>query len=219
MNQQSTERNVLVRVDVQNDFITGSLAVNEGDQVIAPLNRLARTVREAGGQVVDTRDWHPAETPHFDTWPAHCVQDTNGAELHPDLEIVASDILLSKGTATYEDLENDPTADADGYSGWGGESQDGKTLETIIEPRTNIEKVRVFIGGLATDYCVKATALDVADRFRDDERVTLYLLRDAIRAVGIEPAHEPDALAAMEEAQLIAISCEQAGEMVLESVR
>ena len=204
----SAERNVLVAVDVQNDFIDGSLAVNEGEQVVQPLNEVAAAVRENGGQVIFTRDWHPEETPHFDTWPVHCVAGTEGAEFHPALQIEAQDVVLSKGTGQ-----------TDGYSGWEGTSDRGETLERLIAPQTPAEKVRVFIGGLATDYCVKATALDIAGRFGDDERVSLYLLRDAIRAVGIEASHEPDALAAMEEAKLVAITCQQAEAMVMESVR
>lgn len=82
MNTNEKTRNVLIAVDVQNDFINGSLAVREGYQVVAPINELAETVRESGGAAIFTRDWHPAATPHFDTWPVHCVADTEGAEFH-----------------------------------------------------------------------------------------------------------------------------------------
>lgn len=204
----STERNVLVSVDVQNDFIDGSLAVSEGSEVVRPLNEVAQAVREADGQVVFTRDWHPPTTPHFDTWPVHCVADTEGAEFHPALQIESEDIILSKGMGQ-----------TDGYSGWEGTSGDGDTLETVIAPQSPLDRVRVFIGGLATDYCVKATALDIADTFADDERVTLFWLRDAVRAVNLSPTDGPDAEKAMSDARLTAITCEQAQALVLESVR
>lgn len=196
-------RNVLVAVDVQNDFITGSLAVTEGDQVVAPLNQIAETVREADGQVILTRDWHPASTPHFDTWPVHCVAETDGAEFHPELDIKEEDIVISKG------MEQ-----TDGYSGWEGVSDRGETLEDLIAPKSPAEKVRVFIGGLATDYCVQATALDIATRFNNDKRVTMHLLRDAIRAVGLQPEDERRAMEAMRDAKLVAISTAEAKAMI-----
>ncbi len=206
MNTAASERNILVRVDVQNDFITGSLAVNQGEHVVRPLNEVAAAVRDSGGQVVDTRDWHPEQTPHFDTWPVHCVAGTEGAELHPALRVEASDILLSKG------MEQ-----TDGYSGWEGVAPHGQTLETIIQPRTTEEKVQVFIGGLATDYCVKATAIDISERFGDDERIRLYMLRDAIRAVNLEPRDEHRAIEAMQAAKYFAITSQEAIRMIQET--
>ncbi|HMS92831.1 MAG TPA: isochorismatase family protein [Candidatus Saccharibacteria bacterium] len=205
-------RNVLVAVDVQNDFIDGSLAVTEGDQVVQPLNDAAAAVREAGGDVAFTRDWHPATTPHFadygGIWPIHCVAETDGAAFHPDLEVTEGDVIINKG------MEQ-----TDGYSGWEGVADDGQTLETMIEPRTREEKVRVFIGGLATDYCVKATALDIAERFKDDERVQLYLIHNAIRAVGLAPTDEEKALAAMEEARVQAVSSDDARAMIERTIQ
>ena len=208
MNTLPTERSVLVRVDVQNDFIDGSLAVAEGRQVVTPLNEVASTVRASGGQVVNTRDWHPPVTPHFDTWPVHCVAETEGAELHPALQVEESDILLSKGMGQ-----------TDGYSGWEGVSEDGQTLETIIEPKSLYEKVRVLIGGLATDFCVEATALSTAGRFADDDRVEILLLRDAIRAVNLTADAGERAIKAMEDAGIVAITCAEARALVEESVR
>lgn len=200
-------QNVLVVVDVQNDFIDGSLAVTEGEQVVQPINDVAAAVRDTGGTVAFTRDWHPAETPHFadygGAWPVHCVAETEGAAFHPDLDVRDTDIVINKG------MEQ-----TDGYSGWEGVTDDGQTLEAIIAPLSREEKVRVFVGGLATDYCVKATALDIAARFKDDERVHLYLLRDAIRAVGLAPTDEEKALAAMEEAKIQAISADEARVMI-----
>ena len=206
-------RNILVGVDVQGDFTSGgSLAVNEGDQVVPPLNNVARAVRKSGGQVVYTRDWHPAETPHFadfgGQWPVHCVAGTEGAEFHPDLDVQPGDIIISKGMGQ-----------TDGYSGWEGKSDTGATIETIITPRTPQEKVRVLLGGLATDFCVKATALDIAEHFQDDERAKIYLLRDAIHAVGLTPTAEEEALAAMKEAGVLAIPSTEAIAMIERSVQ
>ena len=141
-------RNILVAVDVQRDFIGGSLAVAEGEQVVAPLNTIAETVRHHGGQVVFTRDWHPGETPHFvnfgGQWPVHCVAGTTGASFHDRLNVQPGDTIIDKGVGQ-----------TDGYSGWEGQSDTGETLETIITPRTPHEKVQVFLGGLATDFCVR----------------------------------------------------------------
>ncbi len=205
-------RSVLVGVDVQNDFITGSLAVNEGDQVITPLNNVAETVRQSSGHVIYTRDWHPAKTPHFadfgGQWPVHCVADTEGAKFHSNLDVRPGDIIISKGMGQ-----------TNGYSGWEGVSDEGKTLESIITPETLRERVTLYIGGLATDFCVKATALDIAEHFKNDERVSVYLLRDAIRAVGLIPTAEEEALIAMEEASVLAIPSTEAIAMIERSVQ
>lgn len=180
-------RTVLIGVDIQNDFIDGSLAVPDGEAVVAPFNRTAEAVRRVGGTVILTRDWHPKETPHFDTfggpWPVHCVAETTGAAFHPDLAVQSPDVIISKGMGK-----------TDGYSGWEGVAADGQTIETIVAPATQAEKVRVFIGGLATDYCVKATAIDIARTFATDERVTTYLLRDAVRGVEVNPGDTEKAL-------------------------
>ena len=166
-------RNILVTVDVQRDFIDGTLAVKNGLEVVAPLNRVARAVRAKMGNVAFTRDWHPASTPHFDTWPVHCVAGSEGAEFDPALEIEPDDVILDKGTGQ-----------TDGYSGIEGVSADGKTLETLTAPR-GWENVAVYIGGLATDYCVKATATDAAR-----EGFTTTLLLDLTAAVA--PANVED---------------------------
>lgn len=205
-------RPVLIEIDVQNDFITGSLAVAEGEQVVAPLNTIAETVRHHGGQVVFTRDWHPGETPHFvnfgGQWPVHCVAGTTGASFHDKLNMQPGDTIIDKGMGQ-----------TDGYSGWEVQSDTGETLETIITPRTPREKVQVFLGGLATDFCVKATALDIANHFRDDARVSIYLLREAVRAVGLTPKAEEEALATMKEARILAVSINEAKTMIERSAQ
>lgn len=198
MKNQETTRNVFIGVDIQNDFIDGSLAIGGGDEVVEPANEVAAAVRDSDGTVAWTRDWHPPITPHFAIWRSHCVANTEGAEFHNDLDIRDEDIIISKGMGQ-----------TDGYSGWEGVSDDGKTLETLITPEIN-ERINVFIGGLATDYCVKATTLDVAKNFADNSRVSTYLIRDAIRAVGMDAGDEQAALDAIRDAKVEAISSAEA---------
>ena len=198
---------IFVGVDPQNDFIDGSLAVAEAEQIIEPINSIVDEIRKHDGTVVFTRDWHPEKTPHFDKWPVHCVANTRGAKFHEDLNIQPSDIIINKGTSQ-----------TDGYSGWEGKSETNETLESIIMPKTPHEKVKVFLGGLATDFCVKSTALDIAKHFKDDRRVTTYLLIDAIRAVGLTSTAEEEALSAMKEAGILAISTEEAKKMIQEAI-
>ena len=136
-------------VDFQNDFTPGgALAVADGDAIAGRLNELA-----ASGDfdlVVATRDWHPPEHGSFESqggpWPVHCVQDTPGAELHPELDRSRVDVVVDKG--------QDPGAE--GYSGF-----EATDLETLLRER-GID--RLTIVGLATDYCVKNTALDALRR-------------------------------------------------------
>ena len=198
---------ILIGVDPQNDFIGGRLAVNEAEQIIKPINSIADEIREHDGAVVFTRDWHPEKTPHFDKWPVHCVANTRGADFHEDLNIQPDDIIINKGTGQ-----------TDGYSGWEGRSDKDETLESIITPKTPHEKVKVFLGGLVTDFCVKSTALDIAEHFKDDRRVTTYLLIDAIRAVGLTSTAEEESLSAMKEAGILAISTEEAKKMIQEAI-
>lgn len=198
---------IFVGVDPQNDFIDGSLAVAEAEQIIEPINSIADEIRKHDGTVVFTRDWHPEKTPHFDKWPVHCVANTRGAKFHEDLNIQPDDIIINKGTGQ-----------TDGYSGWEGKSETNETLESIITPKTPHEKVKVLLGGLATDFCVEYTARDIAKHFKDDMRVTIYLLIDAIRAVGLTPTAEEEALSAMKEAGILAISTEEAKKIIQEAI-
>lgn len=183
-------RNVLIAVDVENDFIDGSLAVTDGEQVVDPINQLARAVRRTMGRVAFTRDWHPAVTPHFadfgGIWPVHCVAGTEGAEFHPNLEVLDGDTIISKGMGQ-----------TDGYSGTEGVSDDGQTLESIIDPKGRWEQVNVYLGGIATDYCVKETAIKSACRFANNKNVAFYAIPDAMRAVNLDPRDEAKAIAEM----------------------
>lgn len=197
METTKSNRNILIGVDVQNDFISGSLAVDGGEQIVAPINGLAQAVRTSGGQVIWTRDWHPQTTPHFEQWPVHCVADTEGADFHEQLDVDAEDIIISKGTG-----------DTDGYSGFDGYDPLGRNLEQMTTELRN-QRSRIFIGGIATDYCVKATALDLAQATADMPRTELYLIRDAVRAVNLDPDDETKALKAIEDAGFVALTSQE----------
>lgn len=184
------ERTALVVVDVQNDFADpgGSLYVQGGEKVVAAANFEIDRAVEAGALVVYTQDWHPEHTPHFEPdggiWPVHCVRGTWGAELHPDLKVVGE--VVRKGTGGE-----------DGYSGFtvrdpksGAES--GTGLEDLLKER-GIE--RVVVVGLATDYCVKETAVDAAGKGFDT-----LVLSSAIAAVDLKPEDGKQALAEMSAA-------------------
>jgi len=170
----------LVIVDFQNDFTPGgALAVPDGDQIAPRLNALAHS--GAYDLVIATRDWHPADHGSFaergGPWPVHCVRDTPGAQLHPALDAQAIDVVLDKG--------QDP--DTEGYSGF-----QGTDLEELL--RSNgVEEVTVV--GLATDYCVKNTALD-ALRAGFAVRVDA----SAIRGVEVQDGDSERAIEAMREA-------------------
>jgi len=177
----------LIVVDVQNDFCPGgTLAVPEGDAVVDVLNAYARDFVAAGAIVVATRDWHPTDTRHFQQfggiWPVHCVQDTPGAAFHPNLTLPEGTLVLSKGAHP----------EADGYSGFEARTAEGVSLLEILQKRGVSD---VYVGGLATDYCVKATVLDARKNgFR------AVLLRNAVRGVNLQPWDSEQAIAAMVQA-------------------
>lgn len=189
------DRVVVVDVDPQIDFCPGgSLGVAEGDQVMTPLNKLNEYAIKNGGTVIVTGDQHPANTPHFETWPVHCVAGTEGANFHPDLVIKPEFVIIDKGTGQ-----------TDGYSGFDGKAADGATIEQILQPRTPRERVAAILGGLATDYCVKATALDAAaqsNRAHEARQgvIDVFVATDAIRAVNLQPDDGEKARQEMEAA-------------------
>ena len=177
----------LIVVDVQNDFADpkGSLYVSEGELVVPLINDEIGRALDAGALVVYTQDWHPESTPHFakdgGIWPVHCVRDTWGAEFHPDLRVVGE--VVRKGTDGK-----------DGYSGFTvRDPSSGETERTGLENllrEKGIEKTVVV--GLATDYCVKETAIDAAGK-----GFATTVLTEAIRAVDLEPGDGERALASM----------------------
>lgn len=180
-------RIALMIVDVQNDFCPGgALAVPGGDAVVAPLNRAIEQFFTAGLPIIASRDWHPATTSHFQPhggpWPVHCVQQSDGAAFHPNLRLPASTMLLSKGM----------DAGSDGYSAFEGMDDSGTTLAQILK---NLDVTRLCVGGLATDYCVKATVLDGLR-----QGFAVVVLSDAVAAVNMQPEDGNKAMAEMEQA-------------------
>lgn len=181
----------LIVVDVQNDFCPGgALAVKGGDQVVPVFNRYLELFDRAGAPVYATRDWHPANHCSFKTqggpWPPHCVQGTAGAEFHPDLKIPHHAIVISKARRPQDDPYSEFV---------------GTNLELDLKRR---RVRRVLVGGLATDYCVRATTLD-ACRLGFET----YLLTDAIRGIDVKPGDSEKAIEAMKKAGAQLVSLEE----------
>jgi nicotinamidase/pyrazinamidase len=182
----------LIVVDVQNDFADprGSLSVRGGADVIPVVNRQVALARAGRALVVCSQDWHPRHTPHFKRdggiWPVHCVVDTWGAELHPSLDVPERTPIVRKGSNGE-----------DGYSAFSMRDADsGQTVPTMLQPLLQTAGVtEVVIVGLATDYCVRATALD-AVRLGFDTVV----LTDGIAAVDLQPGDGERALAEIQAA-------------------
>ncbi len=178
-------KRALVVVDVQNDFCPGgTLAVKQGDQIIPVLNDYIDLFIKTGHPVLFSRDWHPRATRHFQDnggpWPAHCVQDTPGAAFHPRLKIPGQGVIISKG------MERDQ----DGYTAFQAKDRQGRGLNQILKA-ANI--TTLYIGGLATDYCVKATVLDARDH-----GYHVRLLTDAVRGVNLNPDDSRQAIDEMQ---------------------
>jgi nicotinamidase/pyrazinamidase len=176
---------VLLIVDVQYDFLPGgSLGVRDGDGVIPPLNGWIARFRTAGLPIVATRDWHPADHCSFvaqgGMWPPHCVVGTSGARFHADLALPENVAIVSKATQQ----------DAEAYSAFAGTDLDARLRQLHVQ--------RLFIGGLATDYCVVNTVQD-ARRLG----YAAVVLVDCIRAVDVRPGDGARALAAMAEADAV----------------
>jgi len=168
----------LIVVDMQGDFMPGgALPVPEGDKIIPRCNEYIREFRKRGALIVATRDWHPENhvsfREHGGIWPKHCVQNTPGAEFV--VELPADAVIISKATEP----------DKEAYSGF-----EGTELAEILR-RKGVR--RVYICGVATEYCVKATALDALKYGFE-----VYLLRDAVK--GIKPQDEERALKELENA-------------------
>jgi len=184
-------RTALVVVDVQNDFAdpAGGLAVPDATAILPLLNAEIDAARAAGALVACTLDWHPPVTPHFakdgGTWPVHCVGGTWGAELHPGLAVGAGP-CVRKGVGGE-----------DGYSGFTTRDPlTGAEMPTELDGLLRGRGVRrVVVGGLATDYCVKATVLDALALGYET-----HVLVDAIRPVELVPGDGERALAEMERA-------------------
>ena len=173
----------LLIVDMQNDFCPGgALPVSEGDSIVPKLNAYIRLFREAGRPIVATRDRHPPQTTHFVTqggpWPPHCIQDTPGARFHPDLALPGDALIFSKGMGAQEDA----------YSAFQARDDRSRPLADRLRA---LRVEHLYVGGLALDYCVKASAQDAIA-----QGLGATLLVDATRAVNIQPH---DAELAVEE--------------------
>ena len=186
------DRTALVVVDLQNDFAdpAGSLSVDGGEAIVPRVNQALREALDAGALVVATQDWHPQSTPHFEkdggVWPVHCVAGTWGAELHPAFELAADAPRVRKGSNGE-----------DGYSGFTmRDPSSGEETPTELEGMLRARGVeRLVVCGLATDYCVKATALDAVRLGFDTS-----LLVDAVAAVNVDRDDGERALSAMRDA-------------------
>ncbi|MFH1338605.1 MAG: nicotinamidase [Candidatus Omnitrophota bacterium] len=174
----------LLAVDVQNDFCPGgALAVPEGDKIIPAINKYIEIFSKNKLPVFASRDWHPARTKHFKKfggqWPKHCIQNTKGAEFHPALKLPKEAIILSKGM--------DPGKES--YSVFQSVDSGGTGFLVLLSDSGIRE---LFIGGLATDYCVRWSVLD-ALKFG----FKVWLLTDAIKGVNLKPEDSEEAIAEM----------------------
>jgi nicotinamidase/pyrazinamidase len=169
----------LLVVDVQNDFMPGgALGVRRGDEIVPPINRLIDRWRTAGLPLYLTRDWHPPDhcsfAPRGGPWPVHCVAGTRGAQFYPALHIPDSAKYVSKATSRDEEA----------YSAFHGTGLDAELRDASIR--------RIFIAGLATDYCVRASTADARKAGLD-----VVVLADAVRAVDVQPGDGERALREM----------------------
>ncbi len=179
----------LIVVDLQNDFAdpAGSLAVADAHAIIPRINDEIATAARAGATIVVTQDWHPESTPHFEKdggiWPVHCVAGTWGADLHPALDLTGDEPRIRKG-ANGED----------GYSGFTmRDAVSGETKPTELDGLLRARGIsRVVVCGLATDYCVNATALDAIALGYET-----FFLHDAVAAVNLQPGDGERATDAM----------------------
>ncbi|HSO74759.1 MAG TPA: bifunctional nicotinamidase/pyrazinamidase, partial [Blastocatellia bacterium] len=174
------QNSALVLVDIQNDFCPGgALAVEEGDQVVEVVNRLIPRFP----LVISTQDWHPAEHISFKEqggpWPPHCVQGTRGAELHPALNTQTIAHYLRKASSPIKD----------DYSEFEGNDEQGLSLDQVLKSH---DVQRIFVAGLATDYCVLATVLDGLKLGFE-----VFPITDAMRAVNVEAENGAKALKQM----------------------
>ena len=184
-------KSALIVVDVQNDFCPGgALAVQEGDQVVPVFNRYIEVFERSGAPIYACRDWHPKNHSSFKKeggpWPPHCVQETEGARFHPGLKLPANSMIISKGWHREDDS----------YSEF-----ERTNLELYLK-RQRIESV--FIGGLATDYCVKNTVLDACRL-----GFQTYLLLDAIHGMDVKKGDSQKAIEEMKKAGAIPLTFQE----------
>lgn len=165
-------QSALLLVDVQIDFCPGgALAVPDGDAVIPALNDYIARFASWNLPILASRDWHPTETSHFKAgggpWPVHCVQDTPGAAFHPDLALPDHATIVTKGTSPTDD----------GYSAFEATDEAGRA---VGERLRQVGVRTLYVGGLATEYCVRASVLDALAQGLDT-----VLLLDAVRGIDV----------------------------------
>jgi len=188
----------LIVVDVQNDFCPGgALAVPDGASIVSVLNQYVQSFGERSLPIFASRDWHPMKTRHFrdfgGLWPIHCVQGTHGAAFHGGLQLTTDATIVSKG--------EDPESDA--YSAFQGTTPEGIALAAALEAK-RVE--RVYVGGLATDYCVKSTILDALKH-----GLVASILVDASRGVNLKPHDSELAIEEMVRAGADVVTLEHVG--------
>jgi nicotinamidase/pyrazinamidase len=184
------KHSALIIVDVQNDFCPGgTLPVPSGDTIIPVLNCYLELFASRKLPIFASRDWHPATTAHFlefgGLWPAHCVQGTAGADFHPQLHLTSDTMIISKGM--------EPSRDD--YSAFMGKDEHGIPLEKLL---SNMGIAALYIGGLATDYCVKETVLAACHK-----GFTVFFLADASRGVDLHVGDSEQAISEMVQAGAI----------------
>jgi nicotinamidase/pyrazinamidase len=177
----------LLIVDVQNDFCPGgALGVSGGDDIIPLINDYIRQMQNKGVLIIASRDWHPRITKHFKEfggiWPVHCVQGSSGAMFRANLDLPSQTLVVSKGM--------DP--ERDDYSALHARNDEGKPLPDLLK---EMGVRQLYICGLATDYCVRQTALE---GLRQGFAITV--LKDAVRGVDLETGDSERALAEIEAA-------------------
>ena len=177
---------VLIITDMQNCFLPGgSLPVTEGDSIVGPLNTALDVFAQAGLPVIVTRDWHPPDHCSFRVrggpWPVHCVQETDDAAFSPRLRIPSKPIVISKAV--------DP--DKEQYSAYYGHDDAGATLADNLRA---LKPKRVFIGGVATEYCVFNTVLDMLK-----DGYSVYVFEDGVKPVEVKPGDGQAALETMKK--------------------
>lgn len=163
-------KKALLIVDVQNDFCPGgALAVKDGDKVVPVINN----IMDKFDVVISSQDWHPLDTVHFEKWPVHCLANQKGSEFHPDLDTAKINLKLLKGTENKDD----------GYSAF--EATNASLANYLNEHNiTNL-----YVCGLATDYCVRASALDALSL-----GLHTAIITDAIAAVNLQPGDDKKTL-------------------------
>ncbi len=166
----------LLIVDLQRDFCpNGALPAPEGDQIVPVINSLM----DKFDYVLASKDWHPANTVHFEKWPVHCVRNTPGAEFHPDLDTTKLDVVLLKGTDNKDD----------GYSAFEATNEN---LAVYLRQKRISE---LYVAGLVTEYCVKQTVLDA---LRSGFKT--FLIEDAVQGICKDENDVPMAIAEMKKA-------------------